>query len=105
MEPLAPTIDQMRELAREEIPAPRTCRIRIWNDGTFALVIYHSMRDSERQAVRYERTTGEIVWEHVKGASWEAQSLSGGETVHEPTCDKREVRVLARGEPPYQKHN
>lgn len=57
MEPLAPIIDQMRELAREEIPTPRSCKVRLWDDGTFDLVIYHSMGDSERQAVRYERST------------------------------------------------
>lgn len=99
MEPLAPIIDRMRALAREEIPAPRTCRIRMWDDGTFDLVIFHRVGDSERQAVRYERSTGEIVWEHVKGASWEAQSLSSDETVYESTCDERDSRVLTRVEP------
>jgi hypothetical protein len=101
MAPLAPIVDRMRELARDELPSPRTCTIRLCDDDTFDIVIYHSMGDDERQALRYERTTGEIIWEHMQGADWEAQSLSGNETVYESTFETAEVRVLATVEPPY----
>ena len=102
MEPLAPIIDQMRDLAREELPSPRTCNVRLWDDGTFDAVIYHSMADGERQAIRYERSTSEIVWEHVRGAWWEAEELTGGETIYESVHDEQEIRVLTTVEPPYE---
>lgn len=68
MEPLAPIVDRMRELAQDELPSPRTGMIRLWDDDTFDIVIYHSMGDDERQVLRYERTTGEILWEYVQDA-------------------------------------
>lgn len=102
MEPLAPIVDQMRAIAREELPLPRTCQVRLWDDGTFDAIIYHSMADDEKQAIRYERTTSEIVWEHVNGAHWEAEPLIGGETVYEPVHDERHLRVLTAVEPPYK---
>lgn len=103
MEPLAPIVDQMRELAQDELPSPRTCKVRLWDDDTFDVVIYHSMGDDERQALRYERTTSEILWEHVQGADWNAHSLSGNETLYESTCEASEVRVIATVVPPYSK--
>lgn len=102
MEPLAPIIDQMRELAREELPSPRTCKVRLWDDDSFDVVIYHSRDNDERQLIRYERTTSEIIWERVRGARWEAEDLTGGETIYEPDFDKREVRVITTVEPPYE---
>lgn len=102
MGPLAPIVDEMRELAREELPAPRTCEVRLWDDSTFDVVIYHSMGDDERQSLRYERTTGEVFWEYARGAGWRSESLTGGETVHEPVVEESDVRVLARFEPPYR---
>lgn len=101
MEPLAPIIDQLREIAENEIPAPRTCRIRLWDDGTFDAHVYHAMGDNERQVVRYERTTSEIVWEHRNGARWQETPLSGGETIIEPAFDDCTVRVIESVEPPY----
>lgn len=66
MEPLAPIIDRMREIAEDELPAPRTCRIRLCDDGTFDAYIFHSMTDEESQVVRYDRTTSEILWNTIK---------------------------------------
>ena len=43
MAPLASLVDRMRDLASEELPEPRTCKIRLWDDGTFGIVIYHKM--------------------------------------------------------------
>lgn len=102
LEPLAPIVDQMRELARDELPSPRSCKVRLWDDGTFDVVIYHSMRDDEMQFLRYERTTSEIYWAYVSGTRWESESLTGNETVHEATHDEVDVRVLSQVEPPYK---
>lgn len=101
MKPLAPIIDRMRDLAQDELPAPRTCRVRLWDDDTFDVVIYHSMGDDEKQWLRYERTTSEILWEYVRGARWEPESLTGNETVYEPAYEESEVRVIEIVEPPY----
>lgn len=102
MEPLAPLVDRMRNLATEELPAPRTCRISLWDDGTFDVVIDHNVGDEERQWLQYERTTGEILWKHVRGTRWEEESLTGNETVHELAYDEADVRVVATVEPPYK---
>lgn len=102
MEPLAPIIDQMRELAQEELPEPRACRIRLWDDGTFDADIYHLGPKDSSQCVRYERTTGEILWEHRKGAGTKEIPLSGGETIIEPTLEDCDVRVLTTVDPPYR---
>lgn len=102
MEPLAPLVDRMRALATEELPAPRTCKIRLWDDGTFDVVIYHGMGDDERQWLRYERTTGEILWEYVRGARWVSESLTGNEMIYEPAYEESDVRVVATVEPPYK---
>lgn len=102
MEPLAPIVDQMRVIAQEEIPPPQTCRIQLYDDGTFRVSISHSMGHDERQAIIYDRTTSEIYWEHVKGARTQPTDLTGGETVHEPVNDEHEVRVIATVEPPFK---
>lgn len=103
IEPLAPIVDKMRELAQDELPSPRACRVWPWDDDTFDVVIYHSMGDDERQAIRYERTTSEILWEYVQGADWNAHSLSGNEILYESTCEASEIRVITTVEPPYSK--
>ena len=102
MAPLAPLVDRMRDLAVEELPGPRTCKIRLWDDGTFDVGIYHGMGDDERQWLRYERTTGEILWESVRGARMKSEEVTGNETIHEPVCEESEVRVVATVEPPYR---
>lgn len=101
IEPLAPLVDRMRDLAMKELPAPQTCKIRLWDDDTFDIIIYHSMGKDERQQLRYERTTGEILWEHFRGARWESESLTGNETVVESVYEASDVRVIATVEPPY----
>ncbi len=101
MESLAPLVDRMRALAAEELPSPRACKIELWDDGTYDIILYHSMGKDERQQLRYERTTGEILWEHFQGAQWESESFSGGETLYEAAYDAVDVRVVDTVEPPY----
>lgn len=101
MEALAPIVDQLRVLSREELPTPRTCAVRLWDDGTFDAQVFHSMGSDETQRLKYERTTGEIVWEHVDGGGWRTEAVSGGETIHEPVVAEAHVRVVATVAPPY----
>ncbi|RQG98679.1 hypothetical protein [Natrarchaeobius oligotrophus] len=101
LQPLAPIVDEMREIARDELPAPRTCRIKLWDDGTFDAGVYHSISDDELESIRYERTTSEIVWEHLSGGGYVTTTFPNGETLHEPTIDDAEVRVITTVEPPY----
>ena len=102
MKPLAPIIDRMRDIARDELPFPQTCRVRLWDDGTFDAYIYHSSPSDEGQAIRYERTTGEIIWERTESPGWKTTQFSDGETLYEPTADEREIRVITTVEPPYR---
>jgi hypothetical protein len=102
MEPLAPIVDRMRELAREELPSPQTCEVRLFDDGTIRVMLFHSKGSGDREQVRYERTTGEILYEDIKGARWETETLSGGEAIQKPVFDSRDVQVLETVEPPYQ---
>lgn len=102
MEPLAPIVDQLREIARDELPAPRTCHAKLWDDGTFEAYVYHSPSKEEREWVRYERTTSEIVYEYVKSGGCEEHEFADGETLHVPVHDECEVRVITTVEPPYR---
>jgi len=102
MAPLAPIIDQMRAIAAAELPTPQTCRIRLFDDDTYRACIYHSLSQDEMQAIRYNRTTSEILWEHHTGARWESESLGGGESIIKPAFDERTIRVVTTVDPPYK---
>lgn len=102
MEPLAPIVDRMRDIANEVLPTPRSCKVRLWDDGTFDVVIYHSMGGAGRQTVRYERATGEIVHEHIVLAGTKAEAHSDGEPAYTPDFDVYDVRVIERIDPPYE---
>jgi hypothetical protein len=91
----------MRDHAREEIPAPRTCRVRLYDDGTFRADIRHAAVEDEYYCIRYERTTSEIVREHRVGAGWEATSFADGETVYESSVEEIDVRVCHQS---YREH-
>jgi|AntDeeMetagen134_2_1112570.scaffolds.fasta_scaffold13986_1 hypothetical protein len=103
MASLAPLVDRMRQLAQEELPSPRSCKVESWDDGTFDIVIYHSLGFDARQQLRYERTTGEILWEHLQGARHESESMGRNETLHKPAYDNVDVRVVDTVEPPYRR--
>ena len=62
----------------------------------------HKMGDTERQRLRYERTTGEILWESVRGARTKSESVTGNETIHEPVYEESDVQVVSTVEPPYK---
>lgn len=102
MEPLAPLVDQMRDIAREELPGRRTCRIQLFDDATFSISITHSMGPDESQRISYVRSTGEIIWEHAKESDGIETDLSGSETLHEPIIEELDARVIETVEPPYK---
>lgn len=77
------------------LSGPRTCKIRLYDDGISDVVIYHGMGDDERQWLRYERTTGEILWEYVRSARMMSESLTGNETIHEPVYEESDVRIIS----------
>lgn len=101
MEPLAPIIDRMRDIAQYELPSGQTGHIKLYDDGTCRAGISHKT-DNGRKAIRYERTTSEIIWEHLRGAHWETTELTGGETIHAPAYDSHSVRTIAIIDPPYR---
>jgi hypothetical protein len=78
MEPLAPIVDRMRHLAVEELPDPQSCKVRLWDDGTFDVLFYHGTNDDRWQWLRYERSTSEILCGEAWGKGWRTEELSGG---------------------------
>lgn len=86
MEPIAPLVDQMRVIARAELPAPRMCQIELFDDGTFTVESNHPMGSHERQRIRYDRTTSEILWEHLESGGTTTINLTGGRPFANRTC-------------------
>ena len=68
MEELAPVVDEVREIAREEMPVPQTCRLNLWDDGDYEIYVFHSLSKNEREQVVYDNETGEILWQYRKMA-------------------------------------
>lgn len=64
---LAPLVDQLQDIAQEEIPEPQTCRIRLYDDNTYRIAIEHRRRDGV-EAIVYDRVTGEVYWRDSAGA-------------------------------------
>lgn len=54
MESLAPIFDQMREISRQELSGARTGVVRLWDDGTILVAIYHSMGDEGKEVIRHD---------------------------------------------------
>lgn len=103
MEPLAPIVDRMREVARDELPFPQTGHVTLWDDGTFRADIYHSAGRSAYESIRYDRRTSEIYLERISGVERSTTYFTGGETLYEPIPQEHTVRVIETVEPPY--HN
>jgi len=97
---LAPIIDEMCRLSRTALPGPRTCTVRLWDDGTFDARVTHSMTGDAYQCVRYVQPTAEIVWLHVEAVEHESTSFAGGEAVSESIPAVADIEVLASVAPP-----
>lgn len=101
VEPLAPIVDQMREIAQKELPTPRAARIHLWDDGDYQIRFYHSMGKDAGQKIEYDPDTGAVTWVYREGVTTESTYVSeGAGTVHEPVYDVREERQITIIEPP-----
>lgn len=98
MTPIAPLIDQLQDFAREETPAPRTCRVRLWDDSDYDIIIYHMHGPDERESIWYDVKTGDVVWKYRKGSKWveDEDAPSGPEdgTAFVQAYEKSDERVI-----------
>jgi len=102
MEPLAPLVDQLIEIAEAEIPAPRTCYVRLFDDMTYRIIVEHRYGDG-KEAIVYDRNTGEVYWRDTAGArTMRAPRLDRGETAVVPYFTKDAERVVTTIEPPIE---
>ena len=106
MTPLASLIDRLQEIAREELPAPRTCHIDLWDDGDYDVVIYHSHGNHELEYVSYDVTTGEVAWNYRKNAEWvvddDAEDGDGYGTPYVREFEVSESRQITTIDPPVE---
>lgn len=101
MKPLAPIIDQIREIAQGELPAPRAARIYLWDNGNYEIQFYHSMGKDAGQLIEYDNETGAVLWKYREGVTIESTFVSEkAGTVHEPVYDVSEERQITTIEPP-----
>lgn len=105
MEPLAPIIDQIREIARDEIPSPRAMKIALWDDGDYDIHVYHSRGSDERIQVLYDNESGAVLWQHIKlDPDWEIpdheEIPDGEERIVVPEYEFKETRQLSVIDPP-----
>jgi len=68
MKPLAPIVDQLKEIARQEIPAPRTCLVHLYDDYTFRIRIEHRYGDDEIEGIVYAHDSENVYWRDTAGA-------------------------------------
>lgn len=104
MTPIAPLIDQLQDIARDEIPAPRTCSVKLWDDGDYHIVICHKHAPDEQEGVYYDVETGEVVWKYIRNGEWvvddEADDRPGYGTAYVMEFEETNERVLTVIEPP-----
>ena len=106
MTPLASLVDQLQDIAREELPAPRTCRIELWDDGDYDIVIYHSPVGDAVQYVSYDVTTGSVTWNSRKNSEWvvddTAEDGDGYGTAYVRKFEASETREITTIDPPVE---
>ena len=104
MTTIAPLVDQLQDIARDELPAPRTCRATLWDDGDYDIVIYHSHGEDEEQAITYDVNTGDVVWKYRKNGDWvvdeDAPDGEGYGTAHGREYEESETRWITTIDPP-----
>jgi hypothetical protein len=104
MTPLASLIDQLQEIAREELPAPRACRVTLWDDGDYDIVIYHAHGKNKIQCVTYDITTGDVVWNYRENGEWvvddDAEDGDGYGTAYIQEFEESETRQITTIDPP-----
>lgn len=101
IELLAPIADRIRAIGREELGAPRTMHLKLWDDGDYDIYVFHSMGEEEREQIVYNHETREVTYQYRKGVSFETVFVSeeaGSYT--EPVYDVSEERQITTIEPP-----
>jgi hypothetical protein len=106
MTPLASLVDQLQDIAREQLPAPRTCRVELWDDGDYNIVISHSQGDDASQGISYDVTTGDVVWKFRKNGEWvvdeDAEEGDGYGTPYVREFEESETQRIATIDPPVE---
>lgn len=101
MTALASLIDQLQALAEEHVPGPRTCRIRLWEDGDYHITISHYIHPDERKGLYYDSDTGDVIYAHTKDPYWEvAPDAEGPGTAYDRKYEEKDEEVLVTIEPP-----
>ncbi len=101
MEPLAPIVDEVRDLAAEELPAPKTLRVYLWDDGTYDICAYHNNGEHEQERVVFDPEAGEIRWEYCLSGGLEERGIYGtNQSVLDPIINERRERHLRSIEAP-----
>lgn len=101
MEPLASIVDKMREIAQEELPAPRAARIHLWDNGNFEIQFYHSMGKDAGQKIEYDTESGAVTWVYREGVTIESTYVSEEAGIeHEPVYDVTDERQITVIKPP-----
>jgi hypothetical protein len=102
METLAQIVDQLNEIAEAEIPAPRTCRIRLYDDMTYRITIEHHYGDNT-EAIVYDRNTGDVFWRDTVGArEFRFLQREAGGIACKPYFTEDAERVVTTIEPPLE---
>ena len=70
MTPIAPIVDQLQRLAEEHVPRPRTCQVKLWEDGDYQLIIWHGSGYNEREGLIYDHDDGIVCWRRAKNPYW-----------------------------------
>jgi hypothetical protein len=104
MASIAPLIDHLQDIACEEIPAPRTCSVTLWDDGDYDVSIYHKHGADETEAIYYDASTGDVVWKYVKNGEWvvdeDADDGEGYGTAYVQSYEESDERTITTIEPP-----
>ena len=107
MTPIAPLVDQLQDIVRDELPAPRTCRVTLWDDGDYEIVIYHNHGEDEDQGIYYDVNTGDDVWKYRKNGDWVVdKDAPDGEqfgTAYVREFEESETRWITTIDPPFHR--
>ena len=107
MTPLASIIDQLQNIARQELPTPRSCVVKLWDDGDYLIRIYHSHVDDKAQAIEYDVETGDVLWKYRKGGEWVVDEEKNSEDVQGTPWiqefEESETRTITTIEPPVER--
>jgi hypothetical protein len=106
MESIAPLINQLQDIACEEIPAPRTCSVTLWDDGDYDVIIYHKHGPDEKVAIYYDASIGDVMWKYVKNGEWVVdEDAEDGEeygTAYVQSDEESDERTITTIEPPVE---